>query len=61
MGTGAITGYIDVAQVALYAFWIFFFDRPNCSGRSKHCPHLMLGDNTPEGRGIWRANRLTFK
>jgi len=25
MGTGAITGYIDVAQVALYAFWIFFF------------------------------------
>ena len=25
MGTGAITGYIDVAQLALYAFWIFFF------------------------------------
>ena len=24
MGTGAITGYIDVAQVTLYAFWIFF-------------------------------------
>lgn len=24
METGAITGYIDVAQVALYAFWIFF-------------------------------------
>jgi photosynthetic reaction center H subunit len=24
MGTGAITQYIDVAQVALYAFWIFF-------------------------------------
>jgi photosynthetic reaction center H subunit len=24
MQTGAITGYIDVAQVALYAFWIFF-------------------------------------
>jgi photosynthetic reaction center H subunit len=23
-GTGAITGYIDVAQVVLYAFWIFF-------------------------------------
>ena len=22
---GAITGYIDVAQVALYAFWLFFF------------------------------------
>jgi photosynthetic reaction center H subunit len=22
--TGAITGYIDVAQLALYAFWIFF-------------------------------------
>lgn len=25
MGTGAITGYIDVAQLALYGFWIFFF------------------------------------
>jgi photosynthetic reaction center H subunit len=25
MGTGAITDYIDVAQLALYGFWIFFF------------------------------------
>ncbi len=25
MGTGAITGYLDVAQLVLYAFWIFFF------------------------------------
>lgn len=24
MGTGAITSYIDVAQIALYAFWVFF-------------------------------------
>ena len=24
MQTGAITSYIDVAQLALYAFWIFF-------------------------------------
>ncbi len=24
MQTGAITGYIDVAQVALYTFWLFF-------------------------------------
>lgn len=24
MSTGAITGYIDVAQVVLYVFWIFF-------------------------------------
>ena len=24
MGTGAITQYIDVAQIALYAFWFFF-------------------------------------
>ena len=24
METGAITGYIDVAQVVLYGFWIFF-------------------------------------
>ncbi|MEN9759896.1 MAG: hypothetical protein RLZZ281_32 [Pseudomonadota bacterium] len=25
MGTGAITQYIDVAQIVLYLFWIFFF------------------------------------
>lgn len=25
MGTGALTGYIDVAQVSLYVFWLFFF------------------------------------
>ena len=24
MGTGAITSHIDVAQVALYSFWVFF-------------------------------------
>lgn len=24
MGTGAITAYIDVAQIALYVFWVFF-------------------------------------
>jgi photosynthetic reaction center H subunit len=24
MGTGAITGYVDVAQLVLYAFWAFF-------------------------------------
>ncbi|MES2974271.1 MAG: photosynthetic reaction center subunit H [Pseudomonadota bacterium] len=24
METGAITGYIDVAQIALYVFWVFF-------------------------------------
>ena len=25
METGAITGYIDVAQLVLYLFWFFFF------------------------------------
>jgi photosynthetic reaction center H subunit len=25
MGTGAITGYVDVAQIVLYLFWAFFF------------------------------------
>lgn len=25
MGTGAITAYVDVAQLVLYAFWVFFF------------------------------------
>lgn len=25
MGTGALTGYLDVAQVTLYVFWLFFF------------------------------------
>ncbi|NBQ12772.1 MAG: photosynthetic reaction center subunit H, partial [Gammaproteobacteria bacterium] len=23
--TGDITGYVDVAQVVLYVFWLFFF------------------------------------
>lgn len=25
MGTGAVTGYVDAAQIVLYVFWIFFF------------------------------------
>ena len=25
MGTGAVTQYIDLAQIVLYVFWIFFF------------------------------------
>lgn len=25
MGTGAVTGYVDAAQIVLYIFWIFFF------------------------------------
>lgn len=25
METGAITQYVDVAQLVLYAFWLFFF------------------------------------
>lgn len=25
MGTGAVTAYVDVAQIVLYVFWIFFF------------------------------------
>ena len=25
MGTGALTEYMDVAQLALYVFWLFFF------------------------------------
>ena len=24
MGTGAITQYVDVAQIVLYMFWLFF-------------------------------------
>ena len=24
MATGAITGYVDVAQIVLYVFWAFF-------------------------------------
>jgi len=25
MEIGAITGYVDAAQVVLYVFWVFFF------------------------------------
>ena len=29
METGAITQYVDVAQLVLYVFWIFFFGLKN--------------------------------
>ena len=41
MDTGAITQYVDVAQLVLYAFWIFFFGccLLYCLLQSLHCSH----------------------
>jgi photosynthetic reaction center H subunit len=60
MGTGAITSYIDVAQLVLYAFWIFFFGLiiylhrenkregyPLDSDRSKHVRVVGFPDMPP--------------
>jgi len=55
MPTGAITSYIDVAQLVLYAFWIFFAGLiyyllrenkregyPLVSDRSERAPRVMV-------------------
>jgi photosynthetic reaction center H subunit len=60
METGAITGYFDVAQIVLYAFWIFFFGLilylhrenkregyPLESDRSKHIKVVGFPDMPP--------------
>lgn len=57
MTTGAFTGYLDVAQVVLYAFWVFFFgliyylrneDRREGYPLEKHASELV----GPSGRPV---------
>ena len=63
METGAITGYIDVAQVALYVFWLFFAGLIfylRREDRREGYP-LERDDGTPEDQGIiWLAKPKEF-
>ncbi|MDH4051796.1 MAG: photosynthetic reaction center subunit H [Rubrivivax sp.] len=49
MGTGAITPYVDVAQLVLYAFWIFFFGLIYYLVRENHREGYPM--ETDNGRG----------
>jgi photosynthetic reaction center H subunit len=49
MGTGAITQYVDVAQLVLYAFWIFFFGLVYYLVRENHREGYPM--ETEDGRG----------
>ncbi|MEE4276914.1 MAG: photosynthetic reaction center subunit H [Halieaceae bacterium] len=56
MGTGAITEYIDVAQLALYAFWLFFFALVVYLHReAKREGYPLVDSHNPEYRGgtLW--------
>jgi photosynthetic reaction center H subunit len=50
MGTGAITQYVDVAQLVLYAFWIFFFGICYYLVREGHREGYPM--ETESGRGV---------
>lgn len=50
MGTGAITQYVDVAQLVLYAFWIFFFGIIYYLVREGHREGYPM--ETESGRGV---------
>jgi photosynthetic reaction center H subunit len=50
MGTGAITQYVDVAQLVLYAFWIFFAGLIYYLVRENHREGYPM--ETENGRGV---------
>ena len=50
MGTGAITQYVDVAQLVLYAFWIFFAGLVYYLVRENHREGYPM--ETEDGRGV---------
>ena len=52
MGTGAITGYVDVAQLALYAFWAFFAGLIYYLQRESKREGFPLESDVPDGRVI---------
>lgn len=59
METGAITGYIDVAQMILYAFWIFFFGLIFYLQRESRREGYPLVDEKgrKENHGLWMPER----
>ncbi len=57
MGTGAITGYIDVAQLVLYAFWIFFLLLVLYLHRESKREGYPLETKLKRRRSRWSASR----
>lgn len=56
MGTGAITEYIDVAQLALYGFWLFFFGLiayMHREGKREGYPTVDSHNVSYEGGDLW--------
>ncbi len=63
METGAITGYIDVAQLVLYAFWIFFAGLLIYLQReTRREGYPLINQETGEeiNHGIWMPEPKTF-
>lgn len=52
MGTGAITSYVDVAQLTLYAFWIFFAGLIYYLQRESKREGFPLETDLPDGRVV---------
>ena len=52
MGTGAITQYVDVAQIVLYMFWVFFFGLIYYLQRESKREGFPLETDLPDGRTI---------
>lgn len=52
MGTGAITQYVDVAQIVLYMFWIFFAGLIYYLQRESKREGFPLESDLPDGRTI---------
>jgi photosynthetic reaction center H subunit len=63
METGAIVGTIDVAQVVLYAFWIFFAGLLiylQRESRREGYPLVSEMDGAPMDHGVWMPGPKTF-
>jgi photosynthetic reaction center H subunit len=64
METGAITQYVDVAQLVLYAFWIFFFGLIYYLARENHREGYPMDpgrENGPKITGWPKPDPVTYK
>lgn len=63
METGAITQHIDVAQIVLYAFWVFFAGLLiylQRESRREGYPLVSEVDGRPMDHGVWMPDPKTF-
>ena len=60
MQTGALTSYIDVAQVVLYAFWVFFFGLIIYLRREDKREGYPLEDDLPDAEGNIRLKTFSI-